>query len=50
MILKGLLATCTLFFLTLTSCSPTSFGVKEMPGGEKTEEGEEGGRSVKGVA
>lgn len=31
MILKGLLATWMPFFLTLTSCSPTSLGVKEIP-------------------
>lgn len=31
MILKGLLATCMPSFLTLTSCSPTSLGVKEIP-------------------
>lgn len=37
MILKGLLVTCLPFFFTLTTCSPTSLGVKEMPE-EKTRE------------
>lgn len=35
MILKGLLATWMPFFLTLTSCSPTSLGVKEIPAKEE---------------
>lgn len=33
MILKGLLVTCFPLFFTLTTCSPTSFGVKEIPAG-----------------
>lgn len=33
-ILKGLLVTCLPLLRTLTTCSPTSLGVKEIPGGE----------------
>lgn len=40
MILNGLLATWIPFFLTLTSCSPTSLGVKEIPVKEEEEEEE----------
>lgn len=48
----GLLATWLPFFLMLTRCSPTSRGMKEMPG-EKTDlglegEGKKGGKGLEG--
>lgn len=46
----GLLGTCRPFFRMLTTCSPTSRGMKEMPGGTTEQEaGEDETRIIKGL-